>query len=41
MTDRNHADLRQGIVDTCREMNRTASTRALQAISRTAFLAAC
>jgi L-fuculose-phosphate aldolase len=22
MTDRNHADLRQGIVDTCREMNR-------------------
>jgi len=22
MTDHNHADLRQGIVDTCREMNR-------------------
>jgi L-fuculose-phosphate aldolase len=22
MTDNNHADLRQGIVDTCREMNR-------------------
>jgi hypothetical protein len=22
MTDRNHFDLRQGIVDTCREMNR-------------------
>jgi L-fuculose-phosphate aldolase len=23
MTDRNHTDLRQGIVDTCKEMNRT------------------
>jgi hypothetical protein len=22
MTDRNHSDVRQGIVDTCREMNR-------------------
>jgi hypothetical protein len=38
MTDRNHADLRQGIVDTCGEMNRT---KGHPAIFRTGFRTAC
>jgi hypothetical protein len=37
MTDRNHADLRQGIVDTCREMNRNGLNQGTPAIFRTGF----
>ena len=41
MTSDNHADLRQGIVDTCREMNRNGLNQGTSAISRTALPAAC
>jgi len=37
MTDLNHADLRQGIVDTCQEMNRNGLNQGTSAISRTGF----
>ena len=41
MTDHNHGDLRQGIVDTCREIIETVSIRAHPAIFRTEFQTAC
>jgi hypothetical protein len=39
MTDNNHADFRQGIVDTRREMNRNGLNH--PAIFRTGFRTAC
>ena len=41
MTDRNHTDLCQGIVDTCQEMNRNGLNQGTSGNLRTGFQGVC